>query len=297
MNDLTVLTERDIRENVNLIQRVMRTVMKRDIHYGIIPGCQKPSLFKPGAEKIASTFRIAVTSEVEDLSTTDEKRYRVTCTAHSVSGNKLGSSIGECSSSEEKYRWRRPICDKEWEAAEGDRKREKWQKDGTTIKQMRTEPADLANTILQMADKRAYVAVVRKVTAASDVFTQDIEDLPEEVRGDIATQQTTPAGKPEVQPPKEKEMAYSDIITLQQGKVGDVLNVQGYLISMTASTTKAPSSYIVGDLPKEPTTQITIKAFGEVLKAVAGQLVKFNTVKVAEYNGKKQATASEVVCG
>ncbi len=205
MNDLTVLTERDIRENVNLIQRVMKAVMKKDVHFGLIPGCPKPSLFKPGAEKIASTFRIAVTSDVEDLSTTDEKRYRITCTAYAVSGNKLGSAIGECSSSEEKYRWRRPVCDKEWEEAEGDRKREKWLRDGTKIKQMRTEPSDLANTILQMADKRAYVAVVRKVTAASDVFTQDIEDLPEEVQADIATQQQPTNGKPPVQMPQEKQ--------------------------------------------------------------------------------------------
>lgn len=294
MNDLTVLTERDIRENVNLIQRVMKAVMKRDVHFGIIPGCPKPSLFKPGAEKIASTFRIAVTSDVEDLSTSDEKRYRVTCTAYAVNGNKLGSSIGECSSSEEKYRWRRPVCDAEWESTEGDRRREKWLRDGTKIKQMRTEPSDLANTILQMADKRAYVAVVRKVTAASDVFTQDIEDLPE---GVIPEANGVPPGKPEVQSPKEKELTYSDIITLQQGKTGDVLNVQGYLISTTASTTKAPSSYVVGDLAKDPTTQMTIKAFGEVLKAEAGQLVKFNTVKISEYNGKKQATASEAICG
>lgn len=43
-------------------------------------------------------------------------------------------------------------------------------------------PADLANTILKMADKRSYVGGTIKVTGASDVFEQDIEDLPEGVR-------------------------------------------------------------------------------------------------------------------
>lgn len=200
------LTARDIREQVNLIQEVMKSVMKKDVHYGVIPGCQKPSLYKPGAEKIASTFRITVTSDVEDLSTNDEKRFKVSCTAWTASGQKLGSSSGICSSNEEKYRWRRPVCDEEFVEFDGDRKREKWiRKDGKgiKIKQIRTEPSDLENTILQMADKRAYVAVVRKVTAASDVFTQDIEDLPEDVVAEIEGAQTN--GKPEVKMPQEKK--------------------------------------------------------------------------------------------
>jgi hypothetical protein len=42
---------------------------------------------------------------------------------------------------------------------------------------VRTEPADLANTVLKMACKRAKMAMVLNVTAASDCFTQDLEDL------------------------------------------------------------------------------------------------------------------------
>lgn len=170
------LSARDLRARVNLIQEVMKSVMQDGVHFGIIPGCPKPSLYKAGAEKLAATFQMAIESSVEDLSSHDEKRYRVTCTAYSAAGVKLGSAIGECSSSEEKYKWRRPVCDQEFEEVDSDRKREKWTKSGK-IKQIRTEPSDQANTILQMADKRAYVAIVRKVTAASDIFTQDIEDM------------------------------------------------------------------------------------------------------------------------
>lgn len=206
------LTARQIRAQVNLIQEVLKEVMKEGTHFGVIPGCPKPSLFKPGAEKIAVTFRIAVTSEVEDLSTSDYKKYRVTCTAYAQDGTKLGSAVGTASSNETKYQWRKPVCDQEFEECDIDRKREKWinTKNGPIkIKQIKTECDDLDNTILQMADKRAYVAVVRKVTAASDVFTQDIEDLPPEVQADIvAESQSLPAaGKPEVKMPQEKQSA------------------------------------------------------------------------------------------
>jgi hypothetical protein len=205
---IATLTARDVREQVNLIQEVMKAVMKDGVHYGMIPGCPKPSLFKAGAEKIASTFRITITSEVIDLSSQDEKRYRVTCTAYSLSGAMLGSSVGECSTDEEKYRWRAPVCEEEFEETDSDRKREKWAKGREGAykkKQIRTEPADLANTILQMADKRAYVSIVRKVTAASDVFTQDIEDLPVEVIHEVV--EIAPAGKPDVAPPQQKPIS------------------------------------------------------------------------------------------
>ena len=52
------LTAAEIRENVNLIQDVMSEVMQKDQHYGVIPGCKKPSLFKAGAEKLSLTFRL-----------------------------------------------------------------------------------------------------------------------------------------------------------------------------------------------------------------------------------------------
>lgn len=178
------LTVTEIRKQVNLIQEVMRDIMKKDEHYGIIPGCKKPSLLKPGAEKIASTFHIHIESGeglVEDLSTPDKAHFRVTCKAYQ-NGVCLGSSVGVCSSDEEKYKWKKPTCDEEWEEADPSQRREKWVKYGNEKakkwKQIRTQPADLENTILQMADKRGYVALVRKVTAASDVFAMNIEDLP-----------------------------------------------------------------------------------------------------------------------
>ena len=188
------MTAADMREQVNLVQQVMQAVMKKDTHYGVIPGTKKPSLYKPGAEVLAATFRIAVSYRVEDLSSEGEIRYRVTAVGtHQTSGFVLGEGVGECSSGEEKYKWRASICDEEFDETPENRKRVKFSKYNGRVekkKQVRTEPADQANTILKMAAKRAQVAMTLNVTAASDIFTQDIEDLPEELRA-VDEQQPT----------------------------------------------------------------------------------------------------------
>ena len=173
----------EIRQRVNLVQEVMQGIMKRETHYGTIPGTQKPTLYKPGAEVLCVTFRVAQEYRIEDLSGPAVARYRVTCVGrHQMTGVALGEGVGECSSSEEKYKWRGVICRAELDATPENLRRKKYYKNGNTADQIRTEPADLANTILKMACKRAMIAMTLNVTAASDIFTQDIEDLPEELR-------------------------------------------------------------------------------------------------------------------
>lgn len=178
------LTAIDVREHVNLIQEVMRAVMKADTHYGVIPGCKQPSLYKAGSEVLLTTFRIAVSVHVEDLSTADCIRYRVrTVGTHQQSGVVVGEGIGECSSNEEKYKWRKCHNKKEFDATPESRRRIKYGKSWEDM-QVRTEPADVANTVLKMAKKRAQVDLTLTATAASDIFTQDVEDIPEELRGE-----------------------------------------------------------------------------------------------------------------
>lgn len=180
------LTAVDIRHRVNTIQEVMTAVMKRDVHYGIIPGCKKPSLYKPGSEVLLATFQIATSIHVTDLSTDDCIRYQVRVIGtHAPSGMLLGEGIGECSSNEEKYKWRKAYDD-EYSATAENRRRIKFGK--YKDKQVRTEPADVANTILKMAKKRAQIDMTLTTTGASDCFEQDVEDLPEEYLAEIATQ-------------------------------------------------------------------------------------------------------------
>lgn len=193
----------DIISHVATVQEVMRAVMKPDVHFGVIPGTDKPTLLKPGAEVLCMAFRIADSYEIEDLSTPDTVRYRVTCTGtHQTTGVMLGTGMGEASSAEEKYKWRKAYKD-EFEATPANLRREKkgWDKkkrETYSVMQVRTEPADLANTILKMANKRAKMAMVLNVTAASDCFSQDLEDMDEALR-DHLSRHGDDAGAP--QPP------------------------------------------------------------------------------------------------
>lgn len=181
----------DIISHVATVQEVMRAVMKPDVHYGKIPGTDKPTLYKAGAEVLCMVFRIAASYQVEDLSTAETVRYRVTCTGtHQITGAVLGSGMGEASSGEEKYKWRKAYKE-EFEVTPANMRREKkgWdkiKKQAYSIFQVRTEPADLANTILKMANKRANMAMVLNVTAASDCFAQDLEDMDEALRDHLS---------------------------------------------------------------------------------------------------------------
>jgi hypothetical protein len=213
-----VATASEMKAHVQRIQQVMRAVMKDGTHYGKIPGAgDRKSLFKAGAEVLCTAFHIAPTYKVEDMSDGDCVRYRVTCVGtHQATATILGEGMGEASSNEEKYKWRNVVCDEEFDEALDDRKRAKWQKGYQNAapyqrKQIRTEPADIANTVLKMACKRAQVAMTINATAASDIFTQDLEDLPDEIRdsvtGDREPKGDAPRGKPQTQAPRSTNSA------------------------------------------------------------------------------------------
>lgn len=196
----------DIIAHVATVQEVMRAVMKPDVHYGTIPGTPKPTLYKQGAEVLCMVFRIADSYRVEDLSTPDTVRYRVTCVGnHQVNGVVLGTGMGEASSGEEKYKWRKAICKEEFDETPANMRRVKHSrgKGGTTYKQeqIRTEIADLANTILKMANKRAKIAMTINVTACGDMFGQDLDDMDEALRDHLTRHESdTVAEKPALPP-------------------------------------------------------------------------------------------------
>ena len=164
------------------IVEAMQKVMRKDVDYGTIQGTPKPTLYKPGSEKILSMFNLAAKPTVEDLSTPDTIRYRVHIEiVHIPTGNILGVGVGEASSAESKYQWRAAVCDEEWDETPEDRRRNKWKRGGGgsayAVRQIRADMEDIANTVLKMAKKRAQIDGVLTVTAASDVFSQDIEEL------------------------------------------------------------------------------------------------------------------------
>ena len=176
----------EVVQHAKTVQQVMQSVMREGTHYGKIPGAgDKPVLLKSGAEVLCMTFRIADRYDVADLSRDGVIRYRVNCIGeHEQTGTPLGSGLGECSTDEEKYRWRKAVCNEEFELTPENMRRIKFgrkQNGHYTVQQIRTESADLANTVLKMACKRAKIAMVLNVTAASDMFSQDLEDLDAEL--------------------------------------------------------------------------------------------------------------------
>jgi hypothetical protein len=188
-----------VQARMQTILEVMANVLEDGKDYGKIPGTDKPNLYKPGAEKLMLTFQFAAAKPaIEDLSGEDEIRYRLNVPIRGPDDRELAVGIGEASSNEEKYRWRRPVCDEEFAETPAHLRREKWfkGKDGKPnwkAKQIRTPPADVANTILKMAHKRAFIHGTLLATGASSVFNQDLEDFTKELRDAIVEADGDPA--------------------------------------------------------------------------------------------------------
>lgn len=197
---------------VSLIQKIMKTVMKEDEHYGVIPGTTKPTLYKPGAEKLCLTFRLEPDYEiVREVREKDFIAYTVKCRLHPMEV----TGIGSCNSRETKYRYHsqstgKPVPKEYWDnrdsAILGGPQYTTRKKDGRWViyEQVENEnPWDLDNTLIKMACKRSLVAATLNATAASDIFTQDIEDMPSDiVNGEVVEEKPK---KDKKAPPKSKK--------------------------------------------------------------------------------------------
>lgn len=224
----SALAPSDVVAQVQLIQHVMQEVMQDGEHYGVIPGCgSKPALLKAGAEKLCFTFRLAPSYVVERHDFDGGHReYEVRCDlTHIESGRFIAAGVGLCSTMESKYRWRKAsrVCPKCGQESIIKGKREygggwvcfkkkggcnaKWPDGAAEIESQeegRVENEDIAdvyNTVLKMAKKRAHVDATITATAASDIFTQDIEDLP--IAGDRVVD-TKYEDAPEGQTPRKR---------------------------------------------------------------------------------------------
>ena len=191
--ELGAVSPRALALRAKQITEAMESIFIKNVHYGTIPGTDKPTLYKPGAEKLLLMFQISVDPEVQDLSTDDVIRYRVRAIGrHIPTGNMIGVGIGECSSAEAKYAWRAALSDEEYEDTDPELRREKYGKANNRIyktQQIATNPADQANTVLKMAKKRAMTDLCLTALGASDAFEQDLEDMED---GSIRQRQKKP---------------------------------------------------------------------------------------------------------
>ena len=216
-----------IQQQVGHIHRLLKSVMQKDQHYGVIPGTSgKPTLLKAGAEKLCLMFRLAPTYDVQrnDLPN-GHREFDVVCTlTNMASGVVVGQGVGSCSTMESKYRWRKgervcPDCQAPaiikgkaqygggwlcWakkggcgaKFQDGDQRIESQNTDRVE----NTDIADAYNTVLKMAKKRAHVDAAITATSASDIFTQDIGDAEAETDDEKPTTQKPPAAADDLPP-------------------------------------------------------------------------------------------------
>lgn len=225
-NELMPITAKEMQLQVNSIQEMMGQVMKDGTHYGKVPGCgEKPALLKAGAEKLGLMFGLSALFKIElNEMQHGHREYSVVCTLKSRSGLEVGQGVGCCSTMESKYRYRgaevkstgRPVPKEYWESRDPETLGGKgfvaqkidgqWMICEKGEKKENPDIADTYNTVLKMAKKRAHVDAILTTTAASDIFTQDIEELADTV--EVKPAETKPAAK--TQPVKDgPEFAYS----------------------------------------------------------------------------------------
>lgn len=191
MNPLSLIDEVDIKTvqgtltKVKTLQGTLKNLLTENHDYGKIPGCgDKPTLLKPGAEKILMAMGITSTYELIEHTENFEDlgffAYTVKCIL--LKGNmKITEGLGHANSKEKKWAYEfvyekdLPIgADKEML-----KKKEIKSNNGIFYKyEVNADANSKANTILKMAKKRAQIDAVLTVASLSEIFTQDFDDLP-----------------------------------------------------------------------------------------------------------------------
>ncbi len=129
-------------EIFDTLQSYVKNHMIIDQDFGTIPGCKKPSLWKPGAEKINFMFNLVPKYEIlKETESNIEYTYKIRTDLYNKNNGKfMGSGLGYASSRENKF------------------------------------ASAPANTILKMCKKRSYIDATLSSTMASFIFTQDVAE-------------------------------------------------------------------------------------------------------------------------
>jgi hypothetical protein len=195
-------------QRFNTVVEFVRTVMREGIDYGKIPGTDKPTLLKPGAEKLCTLFgltcRFNLVRSVEDWDGSQHEGeaffyYLYRCQLWR-GDSILSEGDGSCNSFEQKYRYREaqrrcPSCGLAAIIKGKEEYGGGWlcfkKKGGCGMKfadadiEITSQPvgrvaneniADQVNTIQKMAQKRALIAATLLAVNGSEFFTQDCED-------------------------------------------------------------------------------------------------------------------------
>lgn len=165
--DFAVSLEETARR-VKMLQQYVREHMVEGEDFGVIPGSTKPTLFKPGAEKLNAVFGLAPIVEISNRIEDWDKgfvSYEIKVTLVNKRTQQIeAEGIGSCNSKERRY--------------------------------ARQDAPSISNTVLKMAKKRALIDATLSATRASGLFTQDLEDMDDSARGGGGWNSNTPRHEP-----------------------------------------------------------------------------------------------------
>jgi hypothetical protein len=159
----------------------VRSEMKEGHHYYTFGGSKdKPSLKKEGAHNLIGLYNVRPEYDqtVEHL---DNGHFNicVKCRLYSLKSEKeVAQGEGAASSMEPKYKYRWVPKDEVPKKYNADDLPKKWVFNKPKFRVENEDPYELFNTLVKMADKRACVAAASHLPIVSELFTQDVEDMP-----------------------------------------------------------------------------------------------------------------------
>ena len=149
----------ELKREYDMFRMLQKEVLEENVDYGWPGGRQpgqKPSLYKSGAEKLLRLFRLIPKFDIlAEIEREDFIMYKVKCILKTRTGIVVGEGFGACNS----------------------REKSGWDEN----------PWKHQNSILKIAKKRAFVDATLTGLGASNVFTQDLEDIEEEERQVLET--------------------------------------------------------------------------------------------------------------
>lgn len=165
------ITPDQAKEQAEWVRDMRRSVLVLNTDYGIIPGTDKPCLYKPGAEMLLLAAGLGSTTKRTEIDYDDQHRrlgvYYVT-TIHRGE-QVVAESEGYAGYDESRFFTSREDAEQKERANAA-----RYERPVRTDKFVEFRAS--WNSLIKMAQKRSFVGATLLATAASGLFTQDIED-------------------------------------------------------------------------------------------------------------------------
>lgn len=262
----------EAKNKFEMVRKYTANCLTKDVDYGKVPGVSKPSLLKPGAEKICSLFGLTPKFVCVDkiMNWNGEGNpdgepffyFEYRCDLFR-GGEFVASCDASCNSWEKKYRYRKgelvcPNCGKPLRKSKNNDGYYCWTKTGgcgatfasndSAITSQKVgdvknyDTAEQVNTFMKMAQKRAYVGATLIACNLSEYYTQDVEDMdrnsfipeqPEYVEAEYTpVQQTQPQTVQQQPKPAQTKPQFDEIGFLKEWNEKVTVLVDGSQITL-----------------------------------------------------------------